>query len=53
MVDWIQALVVAGVGFGGVFVILIVLMLSIMAIGFVSRKIAKAAEKLPEESKIK
>jgi len=51
MVDWGQALKIFGIGFGGVFIILIILMLCIIVIGAITRRIEKTSPPEKEPAK--
>jgi len=48
---WGQAFLVFGIGFGGVFIGLILLMVSTMLYSLISRNVMKAIEKPKEEQK--
>jgi Na+-transporting methylmalonyl-CoA/oxaloacetate decarboxylase gamma subunit len=48
MVNWLEALKVAGIGFGGVFTILVILMLSVTFVGAFIKRLAKSSEKSPD-----
>lgn len=51
MVDWVEALKVAAIGFGGVILVLLILMLSVMGVSAIVRRTAKVAGKSAEPAK--